>query len=430
MEKIAATRASSNSCVDANWKDKLTAYNGVNITHDAIGNPLNDGTWNYTWTVGRQLAQMSKDGMTIQYRYDHNGLRVAKIVNGVETRYVLNGKQLTHLHRGNDWMHFFYDAQGRPAKVRYNGTIYSYIHNLQGDVVGIIDTDGNVVVEYKYDAWGFLLSRTGSMAADLGKQNPFRYRGYIYDEETWMYWLKSRYYYPELQRFISTDAFISGDMTVKRVNLYEYCFGNPVSYVDYDGCEGTHTVTLLIYVFTGDRTQVTNPALIPLVMFGHAEIMFEYGDASYIMSYGPDQSGISGEELVREARIGTLDGKITVFPDEQARIEEWEGMGFSKYEFPVFVSDEKYQSILTIAYCVGGHVNPKKKRSKTVKDVFACENDHLGYEIDDWTKKLMKAHVKYDLLQSTCFTFAMAMVGKWSELMIEKVPKGYWMRNS
>ena len=414
---------------DANWKDKLTAYNGTTITYDAIGNPLNDGTWTYAWSAGRQLTQMVKDGMTIQYKYDHNGLRVAKIVNGVETRYVLNGKQLTHLNRGNDWMHFFYDAQGRPAKVRYNGTIYSYIHNLQGDVVGIIDTDGNVVVEYKYDAWGKALFTTGSLAGTLGNLNPFRYRGYVYDEETRMYWLKSRYYYPELQRFINADAFVSDDLTVKRVNLYEYCFGNPVSYVDYDGCEGTHTVTLLIYVFTGDRTQVTNPALIPLVMFGHAEIMFEYGDASYIMSYGPDQSGISGEELVREARIGTLDGKITVFPDEQARIEEWEGMGFSKYEFPVFVSDEKYQSILTIAYCVGGHVNPKKKRSKTVKDVFACENDHLGYEIDDWTKKLMKAHVKYDLLQSTCFTFAMAMVGKWSELMIEKVPKGYWMRN-
>ena len=109
---------------DANWKDKLTAYNGTTITYDAIGNPLNDGTWNYTWTAGRQLTQMAKDGMTIQYKYDHNGLRIAKVVNGVETKYILNGKQLTHLYRGNDWKHFFYDIQGRPAKVRYNGTIY------------------------------------------------------------------------------------------------------------------------------------------------------------------------------------------------------------------------------------------------------------------------------------------------------------------
>ena len=420
---------------DTVWKDKLLTRGDRGLAYDAIGNLTQYSGWTYEWEAGRRLKRQTQENTVVTYEYDHSGMRVRKTVSDTDGivrtvyDYAYCGGKLAHMSWGSNWMHFFYDAQGRPAKVRYNGTIYSYIHNLQGDVVGIIDTDGNVVVEYKYDAWGFLLSKTGSMAADLGKQNPFRYRGYIYDEETWMYWLKSRYYYPELQRFINADTFISGDMTFKRVNLYEYCFGNPVSYVDYEGCEGTHMVTLLIYVFTGDRTQVSNPALIPLAMFGHAEIMFEYGDASYIMSYGPDQSGISGEELVREARIGTLDGKITVFPDEQARIEEWKSMGFSKYEFPVSVSDEKYQSILTIAYCVGGHVNPKKKRSKTVRDVFACENDHLGYEIDDWTKKLMKAHIKYDLLQSTCFTFAMAMVGKWTELMIEKVPKGYWMRN-
>ena len=119
---------------DANWKDKLTAYNGTAINYDAIGKPLNDGTWAYTWNAGRQLAQMSKAGATIQFKYDHNGLRVGKIVNGVETRYTLHGKTVTHMTVGNDWMHFFYDAQGRPAKVRYNGTIYSYIHNLQGDI--------------------------------------------------------------------------------------------------------------------------------------------------------------------------------------------------------------------------------------------------------------------------------------------------------
>lgn len=191
---------------DANWKDKLTAYNGQSITYDAIGNPLNDGTWTYTWSAGRQLTQMVKDGMTIQYRSDHNGLRIAKIVNGVETRYVLNGKRLTHLHRGNDWMHFFYDIQGRPAKVRYNGTIYSYIHNLQGDVAGIIDTDGNVVVEYKYDAWGKLLSTTGTLKTTLGMLNPFRYRSYIYDEETGLYYLRSRYYRNTINRFISADV--------------------------------------------------------------------------------------------------------------------------------------------------------------------------------------------------------------------------------
>ena len=61
---------------------------------------------------------------------------------------------MTHLTRGSDKLHFFYDAQSRPAMVEFNGALYGYVHNLQGDVVGIVDSAGSLVVEYKYDAWG------------------------------------------------------------------------------------------------------------------------------------------------------------------------------------------------------------------------------------------------------------------------------------
>ncbi len=50
-------------------------------------------------------------------------------------------------------MHFYYDVQGRPAMVDFNGTKYTYLHNLQGDIVRFLDSSGNPVVEYKYDAW-------------------------------------------------------------------------------------------------------------------------------------------------------------------------------------------------------------------------------------------------------------------------------------
>ena len=121
---------------DSNWKDKLTAYNGKSIAYDAIGNPLTDGTWTYQWQASRQLKQMTKSGTTIHFKYDHNGLRVGKVVNGTKTKYMFHGKLVTHLTVGSDSLHFFYDTQSRPAKVSFNGTIYIYIHNLQGDVVG------------------------------------------------------------------------------------------------------------------------------------------------------------------------------------------------------------------------------------------------------------------------------------------------------
>ena len=87
-------------------------------------------------------------------------------------------------------MHFFYEAQSRPAMVDFNGALYSYVHNLQGDIVGILDSAGSLVVEYKYDAWGKpTLVRTLTTAYEaLAELNPFRYRGYVFDEETGLYY--------------------------------------------------------------------------------------------------------------------------------------------------------------------------------------------------------------------------------------------------
>ena len=220
---------------DSNWKDKLTAYNGKAITYDAIGNPLNDGTWTYQWQAGRQLKQVTKSGTTIQFKYDHNGLRVGKVVNGTETKYMLHGKLVTHLTVGSDNLHFFYDAQSRPAKVSYNGVLYTYIHNLQGDVVGLLDNSGALVVEYKYDAWGKAISTTGSLAATLGKRNPFRYRGYVYDEETGLYYLKSRYYDSEMQRFLNADTLMGGVGNILAHNMCFYAANNPIMCVDDHG---------------------------------------------------------------------------------------------------------------------------------------------------------------------------------------------------
>ena len=102
------------------------------------------------------------------------------------------------------------------------------MHNLQGDIVGIIDSTGTEVIKYTYDAWGKVLSTTGSLASTLGTVQPFRYRGYVYDVETGLYYLRSRYYNPEWGRFINADALIKG-------NLYCYCKNEPIKKNDPDG---------------------------------------------------------------------------------------------------------------------------------------------------------------------------------------------------
>ena len=220
---------------DANWRDKLTAVNGNAIRYDAIGNPLSDGTWTYTWQNGRQLQKMQKAGVTAEFVYNADGLRVQKTVNGVVTKYTLHGKNVVHMTSGTDKLHFFYDAQNRPAVVVYNGTAYAYVKSLQGDIVAILDESGNAVVSYGYDAWGAPLWCTGELAETLGKVQPFRYRGYVFDEETGLYYLRSRYYNPGWGRFANADAEIAVEAKLWDAKLFIYCANNPVRYTDDGG---------------------------------------------------------------------------------------------------------------------------------------------------------------------------------------------------
>ena len=213
---------------DATWRDKLTAINGSTIRYDAIGNPLSDGTWTYTWQNGRQLQKMQKSGVTAEFVYNADGLRVQKTVNGVATKYTLHGKNIVHMTSGTDELYFFYDAQNRPAVVVYNGVPYAYVKSLQGDIVAILDENGNTVVSYGYDAWGALLWCTGELAETLGKVQPFRYRGYVFDEETGLYYLRSRYYNPQWGRFANADSIITS-------NLFAYCHNEPVQFADFNG---------------------------------------------------------------------------------------------------------------------------------------------------------------------------------------------------
>ena len=112
----------------------------------------------------------------------------------------------------------------------------------------LIDGNGTKVVEYTYDAWGKLISTTGTLATSLGADNPFRYRGYYYDTETGLYYLMTRYYDPEVCRFISADVYMSAGQGVLGGNMFAYCLNNPILYSDTLG--ESVTVCILGVTFT------------------------------------------------------------------------------------------------------------------------------------------------------------------------------------
>ena len=130
---------------------------------------------------------------------------------------------------------FNYDNVGMPYSLIYNNgtttTTYYYITNLQGDVMYLADASGNEVAAYDYDPYGKVISSTG----DLAEINPLRYRGYYYDTETGFYYLQSRYYDPEICRFINADSYASTEQGFIGYNMFAYCDNNPVIRFDNGG---------------------------------------------------------------------------------------------------------------------------------------------------------------------------------------------------
>ena len=221
---------------DTSWKDKLTKINGDNITYDANGNPLTyrDGM-SFEWENGRILKKINTSDKSVQMSYDSNGMRTQKSVDGVKTNYYYDSnKNLIALVKGNDTLLFYYDSDGSATSFSYNGTMYFYVKNLQGDVVRIIDLSGTEVASYVYDAWGNIKDTKGEPT--IREINPIRYRSYVYDTETSLYYLQSRYYDPFTGRFLNADIYCDTNTgTSLSANMFAYCENNPVNYLDPNG---------------------------------------------------------------------------------------------------------------------------------------------------------------------------------------------------
>ena len=233
----------SYSYTDSSWADLLTSYNGKSITYDAIGNTLSDGTWTYTWARGRQLASQNDGTTTWSYTYDATGQRLTKSNGTLTYYYIYNDMQLMYMKVKNGStvvceMYFQYGQLGLMAIQYISSSLtdtYYVVTNAQGDVVALVDGSGAKVVEYTYDAWGKLTNMTGSKVGTVGKYNPIRYRGYVYDTETQLYYLNTRYYNPDMGRFINADSYASTGQGLTGSNMFAYCGNNPVNYADPTG---------------------------------------------------------------------------------------------------------------------------------------------------------------------------------------------------
>ena len=250
---------------NSTWGDLLGVYNGKIILYDAIGNPTNwRNAKSLIWEGRKLISQTLNSDDTLTYAYNSDGIRTQKkkfdfITGEYRTHnYVLDGSTIIKetvtdpAYSLNYTLYYLYDEAGSIQGFIYNNAYYYFQKNLQGDVVRILNNYGDVVTEYTYDAWGKVLTTTGTLASTIGQYNPFRYRGYYYDTETGFYYLQSRYYDPTVARFLNADGIVGANGGIVGNNMNVYCSNNPVSFVDEDGFNRKPTTKIINDGFGGD----------------------------------------------------------------------------------------------------------------------------------------------------------------------------------
>ena len=287
------------------WKDQLLSWNGYRYTYDAGGNPTLLRGVPLTWGEGRRLKKVSLSWGTVDFAYDSDGKRVKKISGNTETKYYYNGSILSGLVKtttGNTGttkttVQFVYDAEGKPFLLRLNGkTDYFYLYNGLGDVVGLIDSSNKVVVRYQYSSCGKVTSSEDTSGVSLATLNPFRYRKYVYDPETGLYCLGSRYYDPEVGRFVNADdpgTIFAKPQELYNKNLYAYCDNNPVIREDIQG-------------------------YFPIPCIVGAVVGAVVSGFSYVLSSGGE---IDGVELAKSCLVGAVSGALAPLDPLKGKVQ-------------------------------------------------------------------------------------------------------------
>ncbi|MEN2776017.1 RHS repeat-associated core domain-containing protein [Acetivibrio clariflavus] len=185
-----------------------------------------------------QLIRTISGGRIVENYYNGEGLREAKVVDGVLTRYLYEyDKVVLEVDaEGNQTGRNIYGTNLLMRTVE--GESYYYLYNGHADVVALVNTQtGSIDATYYYDAFGNILESDG-IAKD---KNSILYAGYQYDEETGLYYLNARMYDPKIARFLQEDTYTGDPNDPLSLNLYTYSHNNPIIYYDPTG----HAINLV-----------------------------------------------------------------------------------------------------------------------------------------------------------------------------------------
>jgi RHS repeat-associated protein len=232
------------------------------------------------YDLANRLIQRGAGALNVKYIYDGDGNRVIKtsLSSGVTTttHYLVDTINATGYAQvleeastagGAPIVSYVYGSdlisQDRSATVKYYG------YDGQGSVRYLTSSAAppTVTDTYTYDAFGILLSATGSTA------NTYRYTGEQWDPELGMYYLRARYYHPDIDRFWSMDVFEGTPTDPLSLHKYLYGHANPINMDDPSGLESRISVTTA-YQAVGDGHHIIPFALWDEIGFDEPAMRF------------------------------------------------------------------------------------------------------------------------------------------------------------
>lgn len=200
-------------------KELLLSFDNDAFVYDFLGNPVIYRNSKLKWNYSKNIEKI---GNLVSYKYNSNGIRVAKVFGNYITKFYLVGNTIIAQDDGYNKINFHYGIDGLTG-FSFNGKEYFYKKNLQNDIVGINDIAGKQIVKYVYDILGnhriFVLFKNKFVdinscknksedylsVMEVAELNPFRYHSYYLDEETGLYYTDAKYYDAELGKYINNE---------------------------------------------------------------------------------------------------------------------------------------------------------------------------------------------------------------------------------
>lgn len=283
------------------WRDQLTFFDENPITHDAEGNITNMLGMALDWENG--LLKRVYNGNTVaSFEYNERGRRTSMNVDGVKTTFVIDdfGRIVSEYSCDGQVIEYMFDNENNLVGFIVDGEQFFYQRNFLGDIVGILDSELNLVVEYFYDSWGNILEIRGSKADTIGRINPFRYRGHRFDESTGLYYISGRFYSPVISRFISPSQDIGAKGNSISHNMYAFALNNPVMNV-YGVSPFSGTLKLIIPWMNFAILFITIMFTIWYAVWQLEQALWHIGNETRILSNTAGMSAFTFGEIVAES---------------------------------------------------------------------------------------------------------------------------------